>query len=62
MDGKARLPLGSAWGCGEVVVEEMAGALVENVFTGERIAVGQDGRIALKALFAEFPVGLFVRE
>jgi maltooligosyltrehalose synthase len=40
----------------------MAGALLENVFTGERVAVGVDGRLALKAVFAEFPVALFVRE
>ncbi len=62
MNGKARLPLGSAWGRGELVVPEMAGALLENVFTGERMAVGLDGRISLKAVFAEFPVALFVRE
>ena len=62
MDGKVRLPLGSAWGRGEVVAPEMAGVLLENVFTGERVAVGLDGRVALKAAFAEFPVGLFVRE
>jgi (1->4)-alpha-D-glucan 1-alpha-D-glucosylmutase len=62
MGGKARLPLNGAWGRGELVVPEMAGALLENVFTGERVAVGVDGRLALKAVFAEFPVALFVRE
>ena len=62
MKGKAKLPLGSAWGRGELVVPEMAGALLENVFTGERMAVGLDGRIALKAVFAEFPVALWSRE
>jgi (1->4)-alpha-D-glucan 1-alpha-D-glucosylmutase len=62
MNGKMRLPLGSAWGRGELVVPEMAGALLENVFTGERVVVGLDGRLALKAVFGEFPVGLFVRE
>ena len=62
MGGRARLPLGSAWGHGELTAPEMAGAVLENVFTGERVCVAPDGRLPLRAVFAEFPVALFVRE
>ncbi|MFP5230192.1 MAG: malto-oligosyltrehalose synthase [Acidobacteriota bacterium] len=62
MDGKARLPLNGAWGRGELLVPGMAGAVLENAFTGEAVLVGDDGRIALKTLFAEFPVFLGYRE
>jgi len=62
MDGKARLPLNGAWGRGEIVVPEMAGAALENVFTGEWVRVGEDGRLALRDVLKEFPVGLFARE
>jgi (1->4)-alpha-D-glucan 1-alpha-D-glucosylmutase len=62
MDGKARLPLNGAWGRGEIVVPEMAGAALENVFTGEWVRVGEDGRLALRDVFREFPVFLGSRE
>lgn len=62
MSGKARLPLNGAWGNGELLVPEMAGARVENVFTGERVDVEADGRVALKVMFGEFPVFLGSRE
>jgi maltooligosyltrehalose synthase len=62
MDGKARLPLNGAWGRGEIVVPEMAGAALENVFTGEWVRVGEDGRLSLRDALREFPVGLFARE
>ncbi|MGC2298204.1 MAG: hypothetical protein WA476_05330, partial [Acidobacteriaceae bacterium] len=58
MDGKARLPLGHAWGRGELVVPEMAGAALENVFTGELLRVEADGRLPLRTVFGEFPVAL----
>lgn len=58
MDGKPRLPLGSAWGNGEVMVPGMAGVSLENAFTGERLQVGTDGTLALRSVFAEFPVAL----
>jgi hypothetical protein len=38
----------------------MAGASLENVFTGELVRVEADGRLALRTVFAEFPVALFV--
>ena len=60
MDGKTRLPLNGAWGRGELIVPEMAGASLENVFTGELVRVEADGRLALRTVFAEFPVALFV--
>jgi (1->4)-alpha-D-glucan 1-alpha-D-glucosylmutase len=62
MDGKTRLPLNSAWGRGELMVPEMAGAALENVFTGEWVRVDAEGRLPLQAVFGEFPVGLFARE
>jgi (1->4)-alpha-D-glucan 1-alpha-D-glucosylmutase len=62
MGGKARLPLGSAWGRGDLLAPEMAGAALENVFTGEWVRVGEDGRLSLKAVFEEFPVFLGCRE
>ncbi len=62
MDGKARLPLNGAWGRGELIAPEMAGAAMENVFTGEWVRVDAEGRLPLKAVFAEFPVALFARE
>jgi (1->4)-alpha-D-glucan 1-alpha-D-glucosylmutase len=62
MEGRTRLPLGGAWGRGELVVPDMAGATLENVFTGERVSVGADGRLALRVVFGEFPVALFARE
>jgi maltooligosyltrehalose synthase len=40
----------------------MAGASLENVFTGEWLRVDADGRVPLRAVFAEFPVALFARE
>ncbi|MFY9745053.1 MAG: malto-oligosyltrehalose synthase [Acidobacteriaceae bacterium] len=60
MDGKTRLPLNGAWGRGELIMPEMAGASLENVFTGELVRVEADGRLALRTVFAEFPVALFV--
>ncbi len=62
MGGKARLPLNGAWGRGELQVPEMAGASLENVFTGEVVRVEADGRLALKVVFGEFPVFLGLRE
>jgi (1->4)-alpha-D-glucan 1-alpha-D-glucosylmutase len=62
MEGKARLPLNGVWGRGEIVVPEMAGAALENVFTGEWVRVGEDGRLALRDALREFPVFLGSRE
>ncbi|HEX4309724.1 MAG TPA: malto-oligosyltrehalose synthase [Acidobacteriaceae bacterium] len=62
MTAKPKLPLNGAWGRGEVIVPGMAGAALENVFTGEWIRADAEGRLPLNAVFDEFPVGLFVRE
>jgi (1->4)-alpha-D-glucan 1-alpha-D-glucosylmutase len=62
MDGKTRLPLNGAWARGELIVPEMAGAALENVFTGEMVRVEADGRVPLRTVFAEFPVALLARE
>jgi (1->4)-alpha-D-glucan 1-alpha-D-glucosylmutase len=61
MGGKARLPLSGAWGRGELLVPEMAGAALENAFTGEIVRVEADGRLPLSTVFGEFPVALFSR-
>jgi hypothetical protein len=45
-----------------LLVPEMAGASLENVFTGEVVRVETDGRLALKTVFGEFPVFLGTRE
>ena len=62
MGGKARLPLDQAWGRGDLVAPQMAGATLENAFTGELVRLEADGRLPLKAMFAEFPVFLGSRE
>jgi hypothetical protein len=45
-----------------VLVPDLAGAALENVFTGSWVRVGLDGRLPLRSVFAAFPVALFVRE
>jgi (1->4)-alpha-D-glucan 1-alpha-D-glucosylmutase len=62
MDGRARMPLNGAWGRAELIAPEMAGAALENVFTGEWVRVSEDGRLPLKEVFREFPVALLARE
>ncbi|MGC2581701.1 MAG: malto-oligosyltrehalose synthase, partial [Acidobacteriaceae bacterium] len=60
MGGKARLPLDDAWGHAQLTVPEMAGAELENVFTGAFARVDENGRLPLRVAFAEFPVALLV--
>ncbi|HEY6447771.1 MAG TPA: malto-oligosyltrehalose synthase [Acidobacteriaceae bacterium] len=62
MGGKAEMPLGLAWGDGELKIPEMAGAALENAFTGTWVRVTEDGRLPLRAVFAGFPVALLTRE
>lgn len=62
MGGRARLPLGDAWGRAELFVPEMAGAELENVFTGERLRVREQGSLRLAEVFQEFPVALLARD
>jgi (1->4)-alpha-D-glucan 1-alpha-D-glucosylmutase len=62
MDGRPEMPLGDAWQGGEVTVPEMAGAALENAFTGTCVRVALDGRLPLRTVFAAFPVALFARE
>jgi (1->4)-alpha-D-glucan 1-alpha-D-glucosylmutase len=61
MGGKARLPLDEAWGHGELLAPQMAGAELENVFTGALARVDEEGRLPLRTVFAEFPVALLAR-
>jgi (1->4)-alpha-D-glucan 1-alpha-D-glucosylmutase len=62
MEGHAEMPLGDVWEGGELLVPEMAGAALENVFTGTLVRVDLNGRLPLRSVFAAFPVALFVRE
>ena len=61
MGGRPELPLGAIWGDGDLVAPDLAGAALRNVFTGARAGVGADGRLALREVFAEFPVALLAR-
>ncbi|MGB7168060.1 MAG: malto-oligosyltrehalose synthase [Acidobacteriaceae bacterium] len=61
MGGRPRLPLDDAWGHAQLTVPEMAGAELENVFTGAFARVDENGRLPLRVVFAEFPVALLVR-
>jgi (1->4)-alpha-D-glucan 1-alpha-D-glucosylmutase len=58
MGGGGKLPMGSAWGRATLLVPEMAGVELENVFTGERVRVGPEGKLRLAEILAEFPVAL----
>lgn len=62
MQGRPELPLGNAWGQGELVIPQLVGASIRNIFTGAVLQIGEDGRLPLRAVFAEFPVAMFVRE
>lgn len=55
------LPVGKAWGSGEMVVEQCAGQRFVNVFTGEELILPEDGRVRLSEMFAHFPVVMAVR-
>ena len=62
MQGRAELPLGNAWAQGELVIPQLVGTTIRNIFTGAVLQIGEDGRLPLRAAFAEFPVAMFVRE
>ena len=62
MQGRPELPLGNAWGHGELVIPQLVGATIRNIFTGGVLQIGEDGRLPLRKVFAEFPVAMFVRE
>ncbi|MGC1362621.1 MAG: malto-oligosyltrehalose synthase [Silvibacterium sp.] len=58
MRHRPELPLGKAWGRGELIAENCAGRTFVNVFTGEEVVVPENGRILLSRLFAAFPVAM----
>ncbi len=58
MGGKPHLPMGMAWGDGELHLPQLAGAALENVFTGSWLRTGPDGRLPLRSVFEGFPVAL----
>ena len=58
MKGKEEPPLGPVWGDSELVLpSELAGRRIHNIFTGERLDVGES--ILCREIFARFPVALF---
>jgi (1->4)-alpha-D-glucan 1-alpha-D-glucosylmutase len=59
MRHRPELPLGGAWGKGELIVEACAGMRLVNVFTDAELVVSESGSIPLTQLFEAFPVGLF---
>lgn len=62
MQGRPEMPLGSAWGQGELVIPQLVGASIRDIFTGALLRIGEDGRLPLRSVFAEYPVALFARE
>ncbi len=62
MGGRASFPMGDAWGGVEMALPELAGAEMENVFTGERVRFSRRGTLPLEEVFAEFPVALLARD
>ena len=58
MNGKAELPLGSAWGDSAVELQNLKGRQLRNIFTGEKLTVPEDGRLKLSETFAHFPVAV----
>jgi maltooligosyltrehalose synthase len=61
MGSKTRMPIGEAWGDAALLLLHLAGERFENVFTGEQLEVGADGRLRLRLVFGEFPVAMLVR-
>jgi (1->4)-alpha-D-glucan 1-alpha-D-glucosylmutase len=61
MRHRPELPLGEAWGKAQLLAPQCAGQRFENVFTGERMTVPEDGRVPLSRVFENFPVALFWR-
>jgi len=61
MRGKVQLPLGEAWGKDQLRAGVPPGTSYRNVFTGEIVTAAEDG-IALSAIFANYPVALFLSE
>ncbi|HEX4005755.1 MAG TPA: malto-oligosyltrehalose synthase [Acidobacteriaceae bacterium] len=61
MGGRAEMPLNGAWGNEALLLPQMAGAALENIFTGASLRVGEDGRLPLRTVFSEFPVAILAR-
>ena len=57
MQGKPYTPM-DAWGHATLSLPGQAGRVYENVFTGERLTVAENGKLALRDLFAHFPVAM----
>ena len=61
MKVKLDLPLGEAWGNDRVRIPVPSGTTYRNLFTGETVAVAEDG-LLLSSIFASFPVALLLSE
>jgi (1->4)-alpha-D-glucan 1-alpha-D-glucosylmutase len=60
MGGKTQLPLKDAWGDSELLLPDLKDVVLENIFSGELMRVGANGRLEMRRVFAEFPVALLV--
>jgi (1->4)-alpha-D-glucan 1-alpha-D-glucosylmutase len=58
MQGKPHMPIQDAWGHATLALPGQAGRVYENVFTGELLRVADNGKLALRDLFADFPVAM----
>jgi (1->4)-alpha-D-glucan 1-alpha-D-glucosylmutase len=52
------LPLGPVWGDTELDLGDLASHPFRNVFTGQLVKAGPNGRLRIDDLFSEFPVAL----
>ena len=54
------LPMGEIWRDTELRLSDLPFQEFENVYTGQKMRVGADGRLPLSELFGKFPVALLV--
>jgi (1->4)-alpha-D-glucan 1-alpha-D-glucosylmutase len=59
MRTRPQLPLGEAWETSALDLSQWQQTEWENIFTGEKLRAGADGSLALRDIFATFPVALF---
>jgi len=55
---ESSLPIGSVWGDAELELGDLALHSLHNVYTGQAIKPGAEGRLRLDELFSSFPVAL----
>jgi (1->4)-alpha-D-glucan 1-alpha-D-glucosylmutase len=60
MEGVVQPPLGRAWERGFIEIPPDISGRLRNVFTGESLTIGSEGRLLCSEVFAIFPVALLV--